>query len=177
MNHSSIRVVATAASPLLKPDVRISRIRLSQGRFAERHAPRTSRLGQSAESSPQENGWQSHNGSKLQVNLFPFCEHMSLAEALRSTGITRRPHCRVGGGVPQRWPPSAAQTGRAVFPHPAFTKARLTSRVDGRNQEDKSNKTHLAIKLTFRELFPTPTPPAFESMRPNASQDPTVETC
>ncbi len=92
MNHSSIRVVATAASPLFKPDMRISRIRLSQSHFAERHAPRTSRLGQSAESSPQENGWQSHNGSKLQVNLFPFCEHMSLAEALRSTGITRRPH-------------------------------------------------------------------------------------
>src|SRR4051812_18792575 len=27
--------------------------------------------------------------------------------------------CRVGGGAPKRWPPSAAQTGRAVFPHPA----------------------------------------------------------
>jgi len=92
VNHSSIRVVATAASPLFKPDVRISRIRLSQGHFAERHAPRTSRLGQPAEFSPPEKRWQSHNGSKLQVNPFPFCEHMSLAEALRSTGITRRPH-------------------------------------------------------------------------------------
>ena len=31
--------------------------------------------------------------------------------------------CRVGGGAPRgRWPPSAAQTVRAVFPHTAFTK-------------------------------------------------------
>ena len=92
MNQSSIRVVATAASPLFKPDVRISRIRLSQGHFAERHAPRPSRLGQPAESSPPEKEWQIHYGSKLQVVPFPFCEHMSLAGALRSTGITRRPH-------------------------------------------------------------------------------------
>jgi hypothetical protein len=32
--------------------------------------------------------------------------------------------CRVGGGALARWPPSAAQTARAVFPHAAFTKAR-----------------------------------------------------
>src|SRR5947207_4709322 len=31
--------------------------------------------------------------------------------------------CRVGGGALARWPPSAAQTVRAVFPHTAFTKA------------------------------------------------------
>src|SRR2546426_11409296 len=30
--------------------------------------------------------------------------------------------CRVGGGALSRWPPSAAQTARAVFPHAAFTK-------------------------------------------------------
>ena len=30
--------------------------------------------------------------------------------------------CRVGGGALTRWPPSAAQTARAVFPHAAFTK-------------------------------------------------------
>src|SRR5215468_10222568 len=30
--------------------------------------------------------------------------------------------CRVGGGAFARWPPSAAQTVRAVFPHTAFTK-------------------------------------------------------
>ena len=31
---------------------------------------------------------------------------------------------RVGGGALARWPPSAAQTARAVFPHAAFTKTR-----------------------------------------------------
>jgi hypothetical protein len=30
--------------------------------------------------------------------------------------------CRVGGGALARWPPSAAQTARAVFPHAAFAK-------------------------------------------------------
>src|SRR5690348_9191286 len=30
--------------------------------------------------------------------------------------------CRVGGGALARWPPSAAQTVHAVFPHTAFTK-------------------------------------------------------
>ena len=84
--------------------------------------------------------------------------------------------CRVGGGAPQRWPPSAAQTGHTVFPYPAFTKVRLASRLDGRNQEDKTHKAHLGVELTFRELLPTPTSPAFESMRPDASQNPAVET-
>ena len=32
--------------------------------------------------------------------------------------------CRVGGGALTRWPPSAAQTARAVFPHAAFTLMR-----------------------------------------------------
>src|SRR5712692_11599232 len=30
--------------------------------------------------------------------------------------------CRVGGGAHERWPPSAAQTARTVFPYAAFTK-------------------------------------------------------
>ena len=45
-------------------------------------------------------------------------------------GFVRGAHrCRVGGGALARWPPSAAQTVRAVFPHTAFTKA-LTTRHD-----------------------------------------------
>jgi len=32
--------------------------------------------------------------------------------------------CRVGGGALARWPPSAAQTARTVFPYAAFTKTR-----------------------------------------------------
>ena len=42
--------------------------------------------------------------------------------------------CRVGGGAPRgRWPPSAAQTVRAVFPHTAFTKT--SSRDEDRWKE------------------------------------------
>ena len=33
-----------------------------------------------------------------------------------------RSECRVGGGALARWPPSAAQTARTVFPYAAFTK-------------------------------------------------------
>ena len=33
--------------------------------------------------------------------------------------------CRVGGGALARWPPSAAQTARTVFPYAAFTKTQL----------------------------------------------------
>ena len=37
-----------------------------------------------------------------------------------------RSECRVGGGALARWPPSAAQTARAVFPQAAFTKTRFS---------------------------------------------------
>ena len=77
----------------------------------------------------------------------------------------------------QRWPPSAAQTGRAVFPHPAFTKARHQREVAREGiREIKSHKSHLAVELTLREPFPAPTPPPLESMRPDPSHDPAVET-
>ena len=33
--------------------------------------------------------------------------------------------CRVGGGALARWPPSAAQTVHAVFPHTAFPKTQF----------------------------------------------------
>ncbi len=92
MKQSSIRVVSTAASPLFKPDLRISRIRLSQGRFAGRHAPRSTRLGQPAECSPPQETKQCRSRRELQATSPPFCESMSLAGVLRSTGITRRPH-------------------------------------------------------------------------------------
>src|SRR5215210_5172130 len=48
---------------------------------------------------------------------------------LPSTTITWLQRCRVGGGALTCWPPSAAQTGRAVFPHPAFTKMRFRRRL------------------------------------------------
>jgi hypothetical protein len=40
--------------------------------------------------------------------------------------LLRPEDSRVGGGALARWPPSAAQTARAVFPHAAFTKTHLT---------------------------------------------------
>ena len=42
---------------------------------------------------------------------------------LGSTGISRFIAVGSEEAPRQGWPPSAAQTGRAVFPHPAFTKA------------------------------------------------------
>ncbi|RKE26028.1 hypothetical protein B0G76_7618 [Paraburkholderia sp. BL23I1N1] len=44
-----------------------------------------------------------------------------LAAPFRS-GLQASPPCWVGGGALTRWPPSAAQTARAVFRHAAFTK-------------------------------------------------------
>src|SRR6267378_4781243 len=44
----------------------------------------------------------------------------------RSLSFVRLVHrCRVGGGALARWPPSAAQTARTVFPYAAFTKTQL----------------------------------------------------
>ena len=43
-------------------------------------------------------------------------EELQAAGSLRSTGVTPLPRCRVGGGAPRGWPPSAAQTARTVFP-------------------------------------------------------------
>src|SRR5215831_3072092 len=41
-----------------------------------------------------------------------------------------------------RWPPSAAQTGRAVFPHPAFTKTQLAEwRWKGSSQPSSQART------------------------------------
>src|SRR6516162_7740154 len=42
-----------------------------------------------------------------------------------------------------RWPPSAAQTGRAVFPHPAFTKTQLAERQwKGSSRLGSQARTH-----------------------------------
>src|SRR5215470_13775129 len=57
-----------------------------------------------------------------QSPLLPSFTSTPEVRALSSTGITRLHRCRVGGGALARWPPSAAQTVHAVFPHTAFTK-------------------------------------------------------
>src|SRR6516165_850244 len=56
--------------------------------------------------------------------------------SLRSLAITPLPRCRVGGGALARWPPSAAQTARTVFPYAAFTKTPTETRTRGKNQVD-----------------------------------------
>ena len=54
---------------------------------------------------------------------------------LTVTRLSARFRCRVGGGAPRgRWPPSAAQTVRAVFPHTAFTKTSSRDEDRWRNQ-------------------------------------------
>jgi hypothetical protein len=62
------------------------------------------------------------------VGLSPTEKHR-LVTAHRSSPITE-PSSLSGRrwriGFPRRWPPSAAQTVRAVFPHTAFTKARAS---------------------------------------------------
>src|SRR5690349_24292185 len=59
-----------------------------------------------------------------QSPLLSFFKSTSEVRALPSAGITRLPRCRVGGGALALWPPSAAQTVHAVFPHTALTKTR-----------------------------------------------------
>ena len=64
----------------------------------------------------------------------PF-RHPFHLKPLPSAGIARLQRCRVGGGAPRgRWPPSAAQTVRAVFPHTAFTKTSSRDEDRWRNQ-------------------------------------------
>ena len=66
-------------------------------------------------------------------------------QPLRSSSITgpstlsgRRRRAR----LLSRWPPSAAQTGRAVFPHPAFTKTQLAEwRWKGSSQPSSQART------------------------------------
>ena len=56
-------------------------------------------------------------------------------DGLNTLVPVRDDRCRVGGGAPRgRWPPSAAQTVRAVFPHTAFTKTSSREEDRWRNQ-------------------------------------------
>src|SRR5580692_5910152 len=63
----------------------------------------------------------SRSGLRLSFPARPIhCSAFRLSECLTSLADVMT--CRVGGGALARWPPSAAQTVRAVFPHTAFTK-------------------------------------------------------
>jgi hypothetical protein len=64
----------------------------------------------------------------------------SLHDLLRPSPACVRPlrGCRVGGGALARWPPSAAQTVRAVFPHTAFTKTHASGMQSKGSTESSS---------------------------------------
>jgi hypothetical protein len=69
----------------------------------------------------------SRSGLQLPFPAWPICcLRLSTLECLTSLAdcVTRR----VGGGALARWPPSAAQTARTVFPYAAFTMRRWYER-------------------------------------------------
>ena len=55
------------------------------------------------------------------------------------------PSCRVGGGALARWPPSAAQTVRAVFPHTAFTKTSFERQWKGLTGSSSPARTRRVV--------------------------------
>src|SRR5712664_3610412 len=68
-----------------------------------------------------------HLVSFLFLTIFAGCLPRPTLVADRSvTRLSPRFRCRVGGGALTRWPPSAAQSARADFPHAAFTKTRVS---------------------------------------------------
>src|SRR6516162_8654288 len=73
-----------------------------------------------------------------------------------------------------RWPPSAAQTGRAVFPHPAFTKTQLAER-QWKGSSRLGSQAVLTVELTAWQRFPTAAAPLAVPMRPDPPHQPSVE--
>src|SRR5215472_3467011 len=73
-----------------------------------------------------------------QSPLLPSFTSTPEVRVLSSTGITRLHRSRVGGGALARWPPSAAQTVRAVFPHTAFTKTHSSGMTKKESSEPSS---------------------------------------
>src|SRR6201982_4222157 len=64
--------------------------------------------------------------------------------------------CRVGGGAHERWPPSAAQTARTVFPYAAFTKTQsLRDVIEGINPT-KFTSSYSPYSFGAGSCFQTP---------------------
>src|SRR5260370_41545165 len=72
---------------------------------------------------------------------------LTLVRALR--------RCRVGGGALARWPPSAAQTARAVFPHAAFTKM-LAMKVQAKELTEPDLSAHTRRIATLQATSSSP---------------------
>jgi len=85
------------------------------------------------------------------------------------------PDCRVGGGAPVRWPPSAAQSARAVFPHAAFTKTSSSetqsklSDLQGSQARTRRTAWFPAAVASHRSSTP-------ESVRTYAPHDPAAKS-
>ena len=63
-------------------------------------------------------------GAQADVATNPILRSVLASQPVSPARLDDIRHCRVGGGALVRWPPSAAQTARAVFPHAAFTERR-----------------------------------------------------
>src|SRR6266545_1037399 len=70
----------------------------------------------------------------------PWLAEYSPVRVLPSGRVLLHAHhqCRVGGGALARWPPSAAQTIHAVFPHTAFTKTHASEMQSKESTESSS---------------------------------------
>src|SRR3954471_21202780 len=62
------------------------------------------------------------------------------------------------------------------FPASSFHRGASATQVQRRNQVDQPHESQLAVQVSLREPFPAPAAPTLESLRPDAPQDPTVET-
>src|SRR3954452_23895387 len=80
------------------------------------------------------------SATTIRFLLLPVDQHDPDANGLSPSLHGRYPlhRCRVGGGALARWPPSAAQSVRAVFPHTAFTKTRSSGMQSKESTESNS---------------------------------------
>src|SRR5215831_1532382 len=109
-------VLAGLSGPLLAPDDSVS-------------SPATPRAAPVSADEKSSRSWIFRCLSSLRLMAY---SPLLLVRAFSVTG------CRVGGGAPARWPPSAAQTARTVFPYAAFTKTHRR-----RNAKEGINPTKL----------------------------------
>ncbi len=75
--------------------------------------------------------------------------------------------CRVGGGALARWPPSAAQTARAVFPHAAFTKM-VAMKVQAKGLTEQDLPARTRRKVALQADVSSPHNASAVAMRPDA---------
>ena len=106
----------------------------------------------------------------------PLLKTSDAARPLRSTGVTPLPRCRVGGGASHD-----AGLRPPLKLHVQFSRMQLSRKRGGtprgqrRDQANQAHQPQLATETPNGESRPPRTAPAPESMRPQASFDPTIE--